>query len=65
MKGFISGVYKNQGYYNSFSPNMINHQWIIDDMEIVTLLSKADRMLERLDMYSEHIPFETPNTISV
>lgn len=25
-------------------------------MEIVTLLSKADRMLGRLDMYSEHIP---------
>lgn len=56
MKDFISGVYKNQGYYNSFSPNMINHQWIIDDMEIITLLSKADRMLGRLDMYSEHIP---------
>lgn len=25
-------------------------------MELVTLLSKADRMLGRLDMYSEHIP---------
>ena len=25
-------------------------------MEIITLLSKADRMLGRLDMYSEHVP---------
>lgn len=56
MKDFISGVYINQGYYNSFCPNRINHQWTIDDMEVITLLSKADRMLGRLDMYSEHIP---------
>ncbi len=56
MKNFVSGTYNNQGYYNSFSPSLINHQWEIDDMEIVTLLSRADRMLGRLDMYSEHIP---------
>lgn len=56
MKNFESGQYINQGYYRSFSPNPINHQWEIDDMEIITLLSKADRMLGRLDMYSEHIP---------
>ena len=56
MKSFVSGTYNNQGYYNSFSPSLINHQWEIDDMEIVTLLSRADRMLGRLDMYSEHIP---------
>ena len=56
MKNFVSGIYKNQGCYKSFSPYHINRQWIIDDMEIMTLLSKADRMLGRLDMYSEHIP---------
>lgn len=56
MKRFIAGEYKSQGYYQSFSPNPINREWIIDDMEVITLLSKADRMLGRLDMYSEHIP---------
>lgn len=56
MQNFKSGTYINQGYYSSFSPNPINRYWQIDDMEIITLLSKADRMLGRLDMYSEHIP---------
>lgn len=56
MKDFKSGTYINQGYYKSFQPNFINKSWEIDNMEIVTLLSKADRMLGRLDMYSEHIP---------
>ncbi len=56
MKNFKSGMYINQGYYKSFQPNFINHPWVIENMEIVMLLSKADRMLGRLDMYSEHIP---------
>ena len=56
MQDFKSGTYIDQGYYRSFSPTHINHQWEIADMELVTLLSKADRMLGRLDMYSEHIP---------
>lgn len=56
MKNFKSGTYINQGYYKSFQPNLINNPWVIENMEIVTLLSKADRMLGRLDMYSEHIP---------
>lgn len=56
MKEFKSGLYINQGYYKSFQPNPINRSWVIDNMEIITLLSKADRMLGRLDMYSEHIP---------
>lgn len=56
MKNFKSGLYINQGYYKSFQPNFINKEWMLDNMEIITLLSKADRMLGRLDMYSEHIP---------
>ena len=56
MKNFQSGTHINQGYYKSFQPNFINKVWILDDMEIITLLSKADRMLGRLDMYSEHVP---------
>ena len=56
MKNFKAGAYVNQGTYKCFIPNFINKEWILDDMEMITLLSKADRMLGRLDMYSEHIP---------
>ena len=56
MKSFKSGTYISQGTYKSFQPNVINKQWLLDDMEIIDLLSKADRHLGRLDMYSEHIP---------
>lgn len=56
MRHFKAGININQGYYKSFQPNPIHQKWVLDNMEIITLLSKADRMLGRLDMYSEHIP---------
>lgn len=56
MKNYQSGYFQNQGYYKSFQPSLINRQWLMDDMEILQLLSKADRQLGRLDMYSEYIP---------
>ncbi len=56
MKNFKAGKYINQGYYKSFQPEHINMQWLLEDMELLELLSKADRQLGRLDMYSEHIP---------
>ena len=56
MKTFKSGNYINQGTYKIFQPNKINQQWVIDDMEVLNLLSQADRQLGRLDMYSEYIP---------
>jgi Fic family protein len=56
MKQFISGQYISQGYYKSFQPNLINRQWKIESMEVLTLLSQADRELGRPDMYSKYIP---------
>lgn len=56
MKTFKSGNYINQRTHKSFQPTKINQQWTIDDMEVLTLLSQADRQLGRLDMYSEYIP---------
>lgn len=56
MKQFISGQYISQGYYRSFQPEYINRQLQVDNMEILQLLSKADRELGRLDMYSKYIP---------
>jgi Fic family protein len=56
MKSFHAGDYVSQGWYNSYSPNPINRNWVVDDMEIVNLLSKADRVVGRLDMFSEYVP---------
>lgn len=56
MKQFKSGQYINQGYYKSFQPEFINRQLQVDNMEILQLLSHADRELGRLDMYSKYIP---------
>lgn len=55
MEKFTSGKYINQGYYKSFQPNTIHKDWILNDMEVIQLLSKADRHLGRLDMYSEYV----------
>jgi Fic family protein len=56
MKNFKSGTYINQGSYKSFQPELISEKWVIDNMEVLSLLSQADRQLGRLDMYSEYIP---------
>ena len=55
MNSFISGKYINQGFYKSFQPNQINREWRVNDMSVLQLLSKADRFLGRLDMYSEYV----------
>ncbi|NQW40344.1 MAG: Fic family protein [Cryomorphaceae bacterium] len=56
MNNFNPGGYINQGHYKSFLPTVLNRQWQITDMELIGLLSQADRELGRLDMYSEYIP---------
>lgn len=55
MYKFQSGKYINQGYYKSFQPEIINRDWEISDMQTLQLLSKADRNLGRLDMYSNYV----------
>ncbi len=56
MGKYRSGRYLSQGYYKSFQPEWINRQLQIENMEILQLLSQADRELGRLDMYSKYIP---------
>lgn len=58
MQNFAAGKYINQGYYKSFQPNFINRKWEISDMSVIQLLSKADRHLGRLDMYSEYVDLD-------
>jgi Fic family protein len=58
MKNFTAGTYISQGYYKSFQPTLLNRNWIIDNMPVISLLSKADRSLGRLDMYSEYVDID-------
>jgi len=56
LKNFKAGKYISQGTFKCFIPEEVNRDWILDDMEVIELLSQADRQLGRLDMYSEHTP---------
>jgi hypothetical protein len=42
IKEFKSRQWAQQYQYKSFSPNRINHSWLIDDEYFSFLLSKAD-----------------------
>lgn len=56
MENFIAGNYISQGAYKSFEPEKINHQWNLNNMEVLQLLGQADRELGRLDMFSGYVP---------
>ncbi|RUA33016.1 MAG: Fic family protein [Bacteroidetes bacterium] len=56
MKNFKSGIFLNQGTFKSFRPEKLFRNWTLEDIDIISLLSKADRQLGRLDMYSEYVP---------
>ncbi len=56
MKNFKSGIFIQQGTFKSFQPEKLVRNWSVDDIDIINLLSKADRQLGRLDMYSEYVP---------
>jgi Fic family protein len=58
MKNFKSGVFISQGTYKSFQPALLCRNWTIDDMQVISLLSRADRYLGRLDMYSEYVDID-------
>jgi Fic family protein len=56
MNNFKAGGYQNQGSYKSFMPTFINRNWIINNMSVISLLSKADRCVGKLDMFSQYVP---------
>ncbi|VBB47535.1 conserved hypothetical protein [uncultured Paludibacter sp.] len=58
MQNFNSGKFINQGYYRSFQPEFINKDWTVNEMQVLNLLSKADRNLGRLDMYSNYVDID-------
>lgn len=56
MEGFHAGHWVKRTGYRSFEPSRINRTWKIDDPRILESLSRADRQLGRLDMFSEYVP---------
>jgi len=53
---YKAGTYKKQYDYRSFSPEFVNHEWVLDDSKINRLLSEADRKLGELNAFSMLIP---------
>ncbi len=53
---FNSGKYIKQKEYKSFSPEKINHEWIISTPEINKLLSEANRLIGELNAFSQIVP---------
>ena len=49
---YKAGTLKKQYGYSSFSPEMVNHDWLINDAKINNLLSDADRKLGELNAFS-------------
>lgn len=58
MKHFNAGKYIKQEAHKSFQPNPIHRPWVIDDMEVIDLLSQADYQLGQLNMYSQYVNIE-------
>src|SRR6056300_1532253 len=56
MKTFQSGQWAKREGFRSFEPALINRHWFIDQPQVLEAMSKADRQLGRLDMFSEYIP---------
>lgn len=53
---FKAGTFKKQYGYSSFSPELLNQDWLVDNAEINNLLSEADRKLGELNAFSMLIP---------
>ncbi len=53
---FIAGELVQQYEYKSFQPNTINHAWLIDDSELIALLTDASNKLGELNAFSQLIP---------
>lgn len=56
MKNYSAGIWHKQLVYKSFQPSKIIRPWTIDNPRVLEALSKADRQLGRLDMFSEYVP---------
>ncbi len=56
ISNFTSGKGIEQKGYKSFSPERINHEWIISTPEVNKLLAEANRLIGELNAFSQIIP---------
>lgn len=56
LMDFISGKHVKQVEYKSFSPEKINHEWIVSTPELNKLLGEANRLIGELNAFSQIIP---------
>ena len=56
LQSFISGKHVKQIEYQSFSPEKINHEWIVSTPEVNKLLAEANRLIGELNAFSQIVP---------
>lgn len=53
---FNAGYYEQRYEYKAFLPELVCHEWVIADPELMDLLGRADRALGELNAFSQLIP---------
>ena len=53
---FKAGRYNKQYGYSSFSPEPVNHEWLVSDAKVNRLLNDATRKLGELNAFSMMVP---------
>jgi len=56
IQDFVAGYYEQQIEYKSFLPERINREWVVNEPELLGLLTKASHLLGELNAYSQLIP---------
>lgn len=56
LSDFQAGRYEQRYEYRAFLPDLICHEWLISDPELMDMLGKADRALGELNAFSQLIP---------
>jgi Fic family protein len=56
IKDFIAGKLVQRYQYKSFEPSKIDIEWILDDTDLLMMLSRADQKLGELNAFSQLIP---------
>ncbi len=56
LEEFQSGTLVQQYEFKSFSPSLVNIEWIWEDAEINVLLEQATRSLSELNAYTQIVP---------
>jgi len=56
LRDFTSSKYNRQIEYQSYSPEKINHNWIISSPGVNKLLAEANRLIGELNAFSQIIP---------